>query len=186
MFPHSYTECYSAGLWEEQDKDTHTWTRRPALGFSSVYPNTCCRLYLRHQQNWHWTMFLKRYASRYFLKNLWCVNRWAHQVEVRWAARERHREDVDGGHLPKHTHSQSTLTHTRSQNPQDRPLKSRMWLQHISVASVLGSYKGCVQVLCPAISYASTRKLVPITHDKERKTTVIFLSAKKSIRLQFL
>lgn len=24
MIPHSYTECYSAGLWEEQDKDTHT------------------------------------------------------------------------------------------------------------------------------------------------------------------
>lgn len=46
----------------------HTHEHRPALGFSSVYPNTCCRLYLRHQQNWHWTMFLKRYASRYFLK----------------------------------------------------------------------------------------------------------------------
>lgn len=51
MIPHSYTECYSAGLWEEQDKDTHTHEHRPALGFSSVYPNTCCRLYLRHQQN---------------------------------------------------------------------------------------------------------------------------------------
>lgn len=101
----------------------HTHEHRPALGFSSVYPNTCCRLYLRHQQNWHWTMFLKRYASRYFLKKI-----------MVW-----HREDVDGGHLPKHTHSQSTLTHTRSQNPQDRPLVSRMWLQHISVASVLGS-----------------------------------------------
>lgn len=111
---HSYTECYSAGLrGRTRQRYTHVNTRTNVrVQFSSS----------KHMLKIVFTSLnhVSETSCFYiFPINLWCANRWAHWAEVWWAAREQHREDVDCGYLPKHTHTQSTLTRTCSQNPQD-------------------------------------------------------------------
>lgn len=61
MFPRSYNECYSAGLWAKQCKHGHS--HRGMLGLNSEYTNIHCRLDLQHKQNALWTMFLESCAK---------------------------------------------------------------------------------------------------------------------------